>query len=338
MADVTNHGTGRTSSFRRFNAHFAVLLIVAGAVIASSIHVPVAKIAASLQIHTAPIVDTTRSNGLLDETRPQVQPVNRDSLNRQVVLMAPTSTPLPTPVPATVVPPTATLSPEVANSLAPLFTPEVQYWKDQSLRWSLATGLNPNLIATVIQIESCGNPHIVSPAGAQGLFQVMPFFFKPGEDPKDPDTNAQHGLYILKEDLALAHGDVGLALASYNGGPKILRKAWRYWMHETHLYYQWGSGIYGDASVGASRSSTLDYWLNVSNGDGLCQMAHRELWGDGAQEAAVPPTVTAMAQAQGQAQEQAPEASKPADPQQEAQPKSRAAGKSPVIAGPSGQP
>ena len=38
--------------------------------------------------------------------------------------------------------------------------------------------LDPDIIATIIQIESCGNPAARSTAGAQGLFQVMPFHFE----------------------------------------------------------------------------------------------------------------------------------------------------------------
>jgi hypothetical protein len=34
----------------------------------------------------------------------------------------------------------------------------------------------------------------------------------------------------------------------------------------------WGTGIYGDASNGASQSDTLDQWL-AAGGSGLCQHA-----------------------------------------------------------------
>ena len=43
--------------------------------------------------------------------------------------------------------------------MAALFTPEIQYWKDWIYKWSSQFGVDPNLIATVMQIESCGDPN-----------------------------------------------------------------------------------------------------------------------------------------------------------------------------------
>src|SRR5688500_10923905 len=64
--------------------------------------------------------------------------------------------------------------------VAPLFTNEIDYWSSDLVRWANAYDLDPNLLATVMQIESCGHPTVVSRAGAQGLFQVMPFHFSTG--------------------------------------------------------------------------------------------------------------------------------------------------------------
>ena len=57
-----------------------------------------------------------------------------------------------------------------SNGLASLFTPEVQYWKADILRWSEAFNLDPNLVTTIMQIESCGNASARSSAGAMGTF------------------------------------------------------------------------------------------------------------------------------------------------------------------------
>ena len=73
------------------------------------------------------------------------------------------------------------------------FSPSVQYWEDEILSWADTYLLDPYLVATVMQIESCGNPQAVSPVGAQGLFQVMPYHFYSGEDMLDPETNALRG-------------------------------------------------------------------------------------------------------------------------------------------------
>ncbi|MEW5941929.1 MAG: transglycosylase SLT domain-containing protein, partial [Chloroflexota bacterium] len=77
-----------------------------------------------------------------------------------------------------------------SDALSPIFTPEVQHWGNQILAWSADFGLDPNLAATVLQIESCGDPRALSRSGAMGLFQVMPFHFYSTDDPYHPDTNA----------------------------------------------------------------------------------------------------------------------------------------------------
>ncbi len=162
------------------------------------------------------------------------------------------------------------------GSLAPLFTPEVQYWAPQIRQWSEAYGLDPNLIATVMQIESCGDPQATSGAGARGLFQVMPYHFRPGEDPYHPDTNALRGLGYLRQALQQAQGDVERALAMYNGGPAVLSWPRAYWPAETQRYVFWGSGIYADARAGKSESPTLARWL-AAGGASLCRRAHQRL-------------------------------------------------------------
>src|SRR3954454_6420356 len=54
-------------------------------------------------------------------------------------------------------------APVPANtSLAPIFTPEVQHWSHKILAWSYYFKIDPNLAATVMQIESCGAPSVVS--------------------------------------------------------------------------------------------------------------------------------------------------------------------------------
>src|SRR5215203_1054565 len=50
--------------------------------------------------------------------------------------------------------------------LSPIFTPEVQYWAPQISKWAAQYQLDPNLIATVMQIESCGAPGVASGSGA----------------------------------------------------------------------------------------------------------------------------------------------------------------------------
>ena len=163
-----------------------------------------------------------------------------------------------------------------APPLSSVFTPEVQYWAGELRGWSAEAGLDPNLAATVMQIESCGNPAARSSAGALGLFQVMPYHFSTFEDPYDPATNARRGLAYLEDALSAAEGDARLALAGYNGGLGAISAGELAWAAETERYAYWGSGIYADASGGVGSSPRLEEWLSAG-GRGLCTRADQQL-------------------------------------------------------------
>jgi soluble lytic murein transglycosylase-like protein len=158
------------------------------------------------------------------------------------------------------------------GEVAPLFTAPVSYWAGDINRWAGRYDLDPNLLATVMQIESCGHPTVRSHAGAQGLFQVMPYHFERGESQLDPDTNARRGAGVLRDCLQRANGDAGLAMACYNGGPGVLARDFNAWPGETQRFYRWGTGIYADAQRGRDHSDTLDQWL-AAGGINLCLQA-----------------------------------------------------------------
>jgi len=160
--------------------------------------------------------------------------------------------------------------------LSTIFTPEVLYWSDEIRTWAGAAGLDPNLVATVMQIESCGDPRALSRAGAIGLFQVMPYHFAAGEVPYDPDTNALRGLDYLRRSLETAGGEARLALAGYNGGIGVIGRSESTWAAETQRYVYWGSGIYEDASSGAEQSLRLEEWYETA-GANMCATAHDRL-------------------------------------------------------------
>ncbi|MDX2161093.1 MAG: transglycosylase SLT domain-containing protein [bacterium] len=156
--------------------------------------------------------------------------------------------------------------------IAPLFTEQVDHWADSILRWAQTYDLDPNLLATVMQIESCGHSEISSVAGAQGLFQVMPFHFSEGEVYTDPETNARRGASFLRQCIGWADGSAERAMACYNGGPGVLSRALDDWPSETQRYFSWGSRIYNDARLRLSSSPALDEWLNAG-GQRLCDQA-----------------------------------------------------------------
>lgn len=82
-------------------------------------------------------------------------------------------------------------------------------------------GLSPYLVLAVIQVESRFNRFAVSPAGAEGLMQVMPFWLKKIGRPNDnlfhAATNLRLGCTILKYYLHQSQGDMIEALEHYNG-------------------------------------------------------------------------------------------------------------------------
>jgi hypothetical protein len=164
----------------------------------------------------------------------------------------------------------------VSGVLSKLFTREVLHWEPQIVAWSALHGVDPILAAIIMQIESCGDPGAVSGAGAQGLFQVMPFHFVDGENMQDPDTNAARGLRYFADRLVQTNGDVGRAFAGYNGGHVAAAAGWDSWASETQRYYTWSTGIYGDIMSGGVSSPTLDSWL-AAGGASLCQQAAARL-------------------------------------------------------------
>jgi peptidoglycan DL-endopeptidase CwlO len=79
--------------------------------------------------------------------------------------------------------------------------------------------LPAGLLAAVAQTESGGNAGAVSPAGAQGLMQLMPGTASGlGVNPWDP-AQAVRGAAQLLSGYLNRYGSVPLALAAYNAGP-----------------------------------------------------------------------------------------------------------------------
>ena len=164
----------------------------------------------------------------------------------------------------------------VATQLSPFFSQSVLYWEADIIRWASLHNLDPNMVATVMQIESCGDPRAQSGAGAMGLFQVMPFHFQAGEDGFDPDTNALRGMNYLAERLIQTDGEIGHAFAGYNGGHAAAASNWSNWANETQRYYKWTTGVYSDSLNGNRNSDTLEQWI-VAGGASLCAQAEQRL-------------------------------------------------------------
>jgi hypothetical protein len=84
-------------------------------------------------------------------------------------------------------------------------------------------GVDPRVFTSLVRHESGFNPRARSPAGAEGLTQLMPgtahgLATKYGINPSTPYGNLLGGAYYLKEQLD-NFGDMRKALAAYNAGP-----------------------------------------------------------------------------------------------------------------------
>ncbi len=100
--------------------------------------------------------------------------------------------------------------------------------------------LSPELVLSVIHVESLFNRFAISSVGAQGFMQVMPFWKeeigRPDDNLMNTSTNLRYGCTILKHYLDKEKGNLLRALARYNGSlgktwyPEKVMNAWeRYW-------------------------------------------------------------------------------------------------------------
>lgn len=98
--------------------------------------------------------------------------------------------------------------------------------------------LEPELVLSVIQVESNFNPYAISKVGAIGLMQVMPFWLKeigkPGDNLFSTHTNLRYGCTILKYYLDKEKGNQTRALMRYNGTREFRYAASVYKSFDTH--------------------------------------------------------------------------------------------------------
>ena len=105
---------------------------------------------------------------------------------------------------------------------------------------SKRAGLEPALVLGLVQVESAFRKYAISPVGARGYMQVMPFWVRligNGELSHlfHMQTNLRFGCVILRHYLDIERGDLFMALGRYNGSrgrveyPNLVLGARRAW-------------------------------------------------------------------------------------------------------------
>lgn len=108
-------------------------------------------------------------------------------------------------------------------------------YKQEILTYSKKYQLKPQLVASVINVESGYNPKAISSVGAMGLMQIMPktaieiaekLNFKDFKinDLYNPKINIEFGCYYLNYLLEVYNGNQTNAIAGYNAGLNNVNK------------------------------------------------------------------------------------------------------------------
>lgn len=228
----------------------AVLVLAAGVVGASGIapHARADDATATTTVDTPPAITPTPTAVVPSPdvpptsppavTRERGTPVATQYVQAPVATEAlPTATAVHDVLPTVLVVPTPTPDPTApsgggsATVYVPLPSP-AQLRENARLRWGSGVpasvrrwaflivpaarryGLQPNLIAAVMTMESNGDPLALSGADARGLMQIL-------HGPWDPKQNVNIGARMLAE-LHARFGRWKLALAAYNAGPNAV--------------------------------------------------------------------------------------------------------------------
>jgi soluble lytic murein transglycosylase-like protein len=124
-----------------------------------------------------------------------------------------------------------------------------RYVKDQQIRADILRfahreasrhDIDPQIILSVMHVESLFDQFAISRVGAQGIMQIMPFWKKELNEPDanlfNLETNIRFGCLILKTYLKIEKGNMARALGRYNGSlgkrkypDKVFLRLKKYW-------------------------------------------------------------------------------------------------------------
>ena len=134
---------------------------------------------------------------------------------------------------------------QVSNTYSAFFFITLEEWaarKEPAVQYEATrAGLDPQLVLGLIQVESGFNKYAISPVGARGLMQVMPFWVRsigtPAHNLFELTTNLRYGCTILRHYIDIEGGNLFRALGRYNGSlgqatyPNLVVGAWkRHWL------------------------------------------------------------------------------------------------------------
>jgi len=105
--------------------------------------------------------------------------------------------------------------------LNPHLTPgQLDRIEDAVGRYSAKYGLDPMLVAAVIEVESSGKPWARSPKGALGLMQVMPYMIRPmgmAGNASTVEANVEAGCAILASNIRRLGEEDGISAYFWGG-------------------------------------------------------------------------------------------------------------------------
>ena len=115
------------------------------------------------------------------------------------------------------------LEPAPALALAAELPESVRRWDALVEKVARRHDLDPELVRTVILVESAGDPQAVSSKGAVGLMQLLPttaadYGLTEAALLRDPEANLEAGCRHLARLHGKMDGDLELTLAAYNAG------------------------------------------------------------------------------------------------------------------------
>ncbi|MRG93801.1 M56 family metallopeptidase [Polyangium spumosum] len=195
------------------------------------------------------------------------------------------------PPPAAEKPSVTAAQTEAAALGIPWLPPAIARWESAIAASARKGNVDPEAIAILTLVESCGDPKAKSPSGALGLMQLMPrtaslvagelgITDHADERLLDPAYNLELGAsYLGKQFAEFGKKDPArafeLSAAAYNGGESRVR-AWldgkAELSEETETYRALATGMWNERH--AARSATYDTWRERVRGKVASRSAH----------------------------------------------------------------